>query len=162
VLGKELDASAGLMFESAPFAEGGEVSGMFSGELHVTTNVRDFDYSVTLYERLPTGELFHLSYVIGRASLAADPTTRTLLEPGVRTVIRFDRSRATSRRLQPGSRLVAVVTVNKNMFAQVNHGTGGDVSDERASDAGTPMRVQWHSDSYLSIPFARPGPDDAP
>lgn len=156
VQGKTLDGSAGLVFESAPLAEGGEVSGLVSGALHVTANRRDFDYSLTLYERMPSGALFHLTYIIGRASHAADPGRRTLLQPGVRTVIPFDQTRLTSRRLQPGSTLVAVVTVNKNPYAQVNHGTGGDVNDETPTPGEPPLRVQWHTDSFISVPFATP------
>lgn len=154
VVGKTLDASSGLVFESAPFDAAFEVSGLFSGELHVTTDRRDLDFAVTLYERLPTGELFQLSYIIGRASHADDMTVRRLLTPGRKAVVRFDRTRMTSRRLQPGSRLVAAVSVNKNAYAQVNHGTGKEVSDESIADAGTPMRVQWHTDSRIHIPIS--------
>lgn len=154
VVGKTLDASSGLVFESAPFDAAVEVSGLFSGELHVTTDRRDLDFAVTLYERMPTGELFQLSYIIGRASHADDMTVRRLLTPGRKAVVRFDRTRMTSRQLQPGSRLVAAVSVNKNAYAQVNHGTGKDVSDESIADAGTPMRVQWHTDSRIHIPIS--------
>lgn len=154
VIGKTLGASSGLVFESAPFDAAVEVSGLFSGELHVTTNRRDLDFAVTLYERLPTGELFQLSYIIGRASHADDLTTRRLLTPGRKAVIRFDRTRMTSRQLQPGSRLVAAISVNKNAYAQVNHGTGKDVSDESIADAGAPMRVQWHTDSRIHVPIS--------
>ena len=156
VVGKTLDGSSGLLFESAPFDTAVEVSGIFSGELHVTTDRRDLDFSVTLYERMPSGELFHLSYFLGRASHADDMRVRRLLTPGRRTVVRFDRARMTSRRLQPGSRLVAAVTVNKNPRAQVNHGSGKDVSDEDIRDAGPPMRVQWHTDSRIHIPLSFP------
>jgi len=47
-----------------------------------------------------------------------------------------------------------VVSVNKNPFAQVNHGTGKDVSDESIADA-TPLRVRWYADSFVRIPIAR-------
>lgn len=154
VIGKTLDASSGLVFESAPFEKAVEVSGLFSGELHVTTDRRDLDYAVTLYERLPTGELFQLSYIIGRASHAEDMTTRRLLTPGRKAILRFDRTRMTSRQLQPGSRLVVAVSVNKNAYAQVNHGTGKDVSDESIADAGKPMRVQWHTSSRIHVPIS--------
>jgi hypothetical protein len=155
VVGKTLDASSGLLFESAPFAESVEISGLFSGELFLTTDRRDLDFSVTLYERMPSGELFHLSYFLGRASHADDMTGRRLLTPGKKTRIRFDRSRMTSRRLQPGSRLVVVLTVNKNAYAQVNHGTGRDVSDESVRDADRPMRVLWHTDSRIFVPLSQ-------
>ena len=45
--------------------------------------------------------------------------------------------------------------VNKNSIAQVNMGTGKDVSDESLSDAGEPLQVRWHTDSYVNIPFDR-------
>lgn len=154
VVGKTLGASSGLVFESAPFDAAVEVSGLFSGELHVTTDRRDLDYAVTLYERMPSGELFQLSYIIGRASHADDMATRRLLTPGRKAVIRFDRTRMTSRQLQPGSRLVATVSVNKNAYAQVNHGTGKDVSDESIADAGAPTRVQWHTESRIHVPIS--------
>ncbi|WP_052108108.1 CocE/NonD family hydrolase [Aerolutibacter daejeonensis] len=156
VVGKTLDASSGLLFESAPFDTAVEVSGIFSGELHFTADRRDLDFSVTLYERMPTGELFHLSYFLGRASHADDMRVRQLLTPGRKTAVRFDRARMTSRRLQPGSRLVVAVSVNKNRFAQVNHGSGKDVSDEDVRDAGPPMQVQWHTDSRIHIPLSFP------
>lgn len=154
VIGKTLDASSGLVFESASFEKATEVSGLFSGELHVTTDRRDLDYAVTLYERLPTGELFQLSYIIGRASHADDMTTRRLLTPGRKAILRFDRTRMTSRQLQAGSRLVVAVSVNKNAYAQVNHGTGKDVSHESIADAGEPMRVQWHTSSRIHVPIS--------
>jgi putative CocE/NonD family hydrolase len=155
VVGKTLDASAGLLFESAPFAEAVEISGLFSGELFVTTDRRDLDFSVALYERMPSGDLFHLSYFLGRASHADDMTARRLLTPGKKTRIRFERTRMTSRRLQPGSRLVVALTVNKNAYAQLNHGTGRDVGDESLRDAGTPMRVLWHTDSRIFVPLSQ-------
>lgn len=155
ILGKQLDADSGLLFASAPFEQPVEVSGMFSGVLQVTVDKRDFDYSVTLYERKPSGELFHLSYFLGRASHADGMETRKLLQPGQRTTIRLDRSRMTSRRLEAGSRLLVAVTVNKNAYAQVNHGTGKDVSDEDLSDAGQPLHIQWHTDSHIIVPISK-------
>lgn len=155
ILGKQLDASSGLLFASAPFDQPVEVSGMFSGVMHVTIDKRDFDFSVTLYERKASGELFHLSYFLGRASHSDDMEVRKLLKPGQRTTIRFDRSRMTSRRLEAGSRLLVAVTVNKNAYAQVNHGTGMDVSDESINDAGQPLHIQWHTDSHITIPISK-------
>jgi len=53
--------------------------------------------------------------------------------------------------------LLAVVNVNKNPFAQVNHGTGKDVSDESSADAGAPLTVRWHTGSFLNVPITRAG-----
>ena len=46
-----------------------------------------------------------------------------------------------------------MLDVNKNAIAQVNYGTGGDVSDESIADADGPLRVRWHTDSYVTVPF---------
>ena len=64
-----------------------------------------------------------------------------------------------ARRLATGSRLLVKVDVLKDAMHQVNHGTGRDVSDERAADAGQPLRVDWHSDSVVSIPLRPATPD---
>lgn len=58
-----------------------------------------------------------------------------------------------SRRMAPGSRLVVLLDVDKNSFAQINYGTGKDVSDESIHDAGRPLTIEWHNDSFISAPF---------
>jgi hypothetical protein len=75
--------------------------------------------------------------------------------PGKREVIPFERVRMVSRQLSRGSQLVVVVNVNKNGFAQVNHGTGKDVSDESVADAGAPLRIRWYGDSFVRIPIRK-------
>lgn len=40
-------------------------------------------------------------------------------------------------------------------FAQVNYGTGKDVSDESVADARQPLEVQWYSDSFVKVPIRR-------
>jgi uncharacterized protein len=155
VIGKALDASSGLVFVSAPFDQPVEVSGMFSGELHITINKRDVDFSVTLYEHKSSGELFYLSHFLGRASHADSMEKRRLLTPGKRTIVRFDRTRMTSRKLEPGSRLLAAVTVNKNAYSQINYGSGKDVSDESIDDAAAPLQMQWHTDSRIIVPLSK-------
>lgn len=143
----------GLSFISEPFDEPVSVNGMFRGNLKVTINKRDFDFGVVLYEVMPDGALFHLSYFLGRASFARDMSVRRLLTPGRMESVPFERSMLTSRQLQPGSRLLAVLDVNLNPYHQINYGTGRDVSDESIADAGEPLRVDWHNDSYLEIPI---------
>lgn len=59
------------------------------------------------------------------------------------------------RELSKGSRLLLLLTVNKNAFAQVNYGTGGDVSDESVADAQKPLEVRWYSDSFVKVPIRR-------
>ena len=111
------------------------------------------DIGVVLYEVMPSGELFHLSYFVGRASYARDMSVRRLLTPGKVESIPFDRTRMVSRRLSKGSRLLVTLNVNKHPYAQINYGTGKDVSDEDINDAKTPLQIKWHNDSYVKIPI---------
>jgi hypothetical protein len=63
--------------------------------------------------------------------------------------------RLTSRKLQAGSRLVVVLSINKQPDLQITYGTGKDVSDESIQDAKVPLRIQWYGDSYVDIPVWR-------
>lgn len=155
IVGKKPDLSNGYAFISEPFTESVEISGAFSGEIKATINKKDMDIGVVLYEVMPNGELFHLFYFIGRASYAKDMSVRRLLTPGKAEAIPFDRTRMVSRRLSKGSRLLVTLNVNKNPFAQVNYGTGKDVSDEDINDAKPPLQIKWHNGSYVKIPIRK-------
>jgi hypothetical protein len=98
------------------------------------------------------GQLFYLSYFLGRASYAKDMSVRTLLTPGKIESIPFDRTRMVSRKIGKGSRLMITLNINKNAYAQVNYGTGKDVSDEDVRDGKIPLEIKWHNDSYVKIP----------
>lgn len=150
-----IDTANGIVFESEPFAQSIELSGLFSGHLAFTTNKRDFDVMVRLYERSAAGEYFQLSRYITRASYAADLTRRALLTPGEKQTIDFTSGRLTSRRFAPGSRLVALVQINKIAMMQINHGSGKDVSAETSADGGEPLTIDWHGESWLEVPVTR-------
>ena len=47
-----------------------------------------------------------------------------------------------------------LLTVNKNGNAQINYGTGKDVSDESIADAGDPLIARWYSDSVIHVPVS--------
>ena len=147
--------ATGPSFISEPFDAPVSVNGAISGVLGAVVNKRDFDFSVALYEVRPDGSLFNLTYYLGRASYAKDMTVRRLLTPGRLESLPFDRTPLTSRQMVAGSRLLLRVNVNKNPFAQVNYGTGKDVSDESVADAREPLRVRWATDSYIQVPIAR-------
>lgn len=153
ILRPELDQSSGHVYVSEPLKEARTLAGSFSGELHITINKRDVDLGVVLYELTPEGEYLHLSYFLGRASHADDMSRRKLLQPGRLQTVRFSRTRMVARELRAGSRLVVQVNVNKNDGAQVNMGSGKDVSDERLQDAGAPLRLVWHGSSFLNLPL---------
>jgi hypothetical protein len=56
---------------------------------------------------------------------------------------------------------MVLVDANKHPMAQVNYGTGKDVSDESIADAREPLRIEISSGSFFEIPLdnAIPRPD---
>jgi uncharacterized protein len=140
------------IFLSQPFEAPTVISGSFTGELDVIINKRDFDLGVTVYEAMPGGKLFHLGYAIQRASYAENPGKRHLFSPGKPEKVKFETTMV-SRQMMPGSRLLVMVDAIKNPFAQVNYGTGKDVSDESVKDAGDPLKIEIHGGSFFEIPL---------
>src|SRR6185312_1535509 len=132
-----------------------EVSGLH-GVFHLRVNKHDLDVGIALYEVLPDGQLFQLTYYTERASYAKDMSVRHLLTPGKETAIPFKQDYLFSRLIRPGSRLLLTVTVNKNAFAEVNYGTGKDVTAESVEDAGEPMQVDWLTSSYVRLRVRAP------
>jgi uncharacterized protein len=155
IVGKEPDFSTGFTFVSEPFDKPVSVEGVIEGVLNLTINKRDVDLGLNVYELMPDGKLFQITYFIGRASYAEDMSRRKLLTPGKKTAVPFDRVRMGVKQLGKGSRLLIAVNVNKDDSAQVNYGTGKDVSDETVADGKTPLQVKWHNDSYVKIPIRR-------
>ena len=146
-----------VMFVSDALTKPIEFSGLFSGRLDFTVNKMDMDLTLILFERLASGEyvrLFSPSYEI-RASYARDRVHRHLLKAGERQQLEFRSERMTSRQLLPGSRLVLVLGINKRPDREINYGTGNDVSEESIADGKVPLKIRWHSDSYIDIPVRR-------
>jgi putative CocE/NonD family hydrolase len=155
IVDKELSSWNGVVFASDPFLKPTELSGLFSGRLEFIVNKKDLDFSVELYELTARGEYVALSTYMARASYLRELGKRQLLTPGVRQRLDFRSGRLTSRRFQPGSRLVVVLSVLKGPGAQINYGTGKDVSDETMADAGEPLMIQWFGDSFIEVPVRR-------
>jgi putative CocE/NonD family hydrolase len=154
ILDKAIDRRNALVFVGEPLAQATEFSGLFSGQLDFELNKKDVDISIALYEQLPDGRYFQLSWYLARASYMKDRSHRELLVPG-RQQINFQNGRLTSRLLQPGSRLVAVIGVVKQPNRQINYGSGKDVSEETIVDGKEPIKIRWLSGSYLDIPISR-------
>ena len=153
IIQDELHDGHGIVYVGDPLPEAISIDGLFKGVLRLSINKKDLDVGIALYEKTPEGKYFALSYFLGRASHARDLTRRHLLTPGKMETIPFERTRFVSRQLSKGSRLVVVVNVNKNASAQVNMGTGKDVSDESAADAGQPLQIHWFNQSFIQIPI---------
>jgi predicted acyl esterase len=152
ILGAKPDLSRGLVFVTAPLRRSMEIDGFFSGHLEAIINKRDMDIEAVLYQILPSGAIMHLSYFLGRASYGDDLVTRRLFLPGQLRTIVFDRSRLVSRYVEKRSRLMLVLDVVKSPFAEINYGTGGDVSRENINDAKVPLKVRWSAGSYITVP----------
>jgi uncharacterized protein len=151
----KLEEENALVFVGDALSKPTALEGLFSGDLHFISNRRDFDFSVTLYELNAEGEYFELTWYLARASLVRDRSKRHLLKPGRRQHLAFRSSRLIGRQLPAGSRLVVALAINKHPGAQVNYGTGRDVSDESIADAAEPLRIQWLGNSSIEIPFRK-------
>ncbi len=154
IVQKTFDTWNSVAFVSEPFTDAPELSGFFSGRLDVVTNKRDFDFNVSLYELTPAGEYISLSNYMARASYVHDRSNRRLLTPGEPQHLDFTSGRMTSRKFQAGSRLIVEISIIRQPGAQINYGTGRDVSDETIADAGDPLTVQWLS-SRIDVPVWR-------
>jgi putative CocE/NonD family hydrolase len=147
----------GVVFESAPFKHTTDVTGAFSGHLDFTINKRDVDLAMTLYEHSAGGAYIRLlspAYQF-RASYARDRAHRRLMKAGKRQGLDFQSERLIGRRLQAGSRLVLVLSVQKRPDQEINYGTGGDVSEESLADGRRALKIRWHADSYVDLPIRR-------
>lgn len=155
IVTNDLGASQALVFATDPCDAPASINGPFTATVRFVSNKKDLDIALVLYEALPDGKFFHLSYTVTRASYAKDMSKRSLLTPGAVQTLTFDKTLLVSRQLNKGSRLLLVLDVNRSPYAQVNHGTGRDVSDESVADATEPLRIQWLTDSYISVPMSR-------
>ena len=155
VLSAKPEFKEAQLFVSEPFDAPVSLSGLFSARLQAITNKRDMDIAMVLYEITPSGEFFHLSWTVQRASFARDMTKRELLVPNRRQTIPLDNTHLVSRQLGKGSRLLLVLTINRSPDYQINYGTGKDVSAESIADAQEPLVVQWLGESTVTIPISR-------
>ena len=156
-ISRSLAPRHGTIYISEPLTKPTEFNGLFSGRLDFTVNKMDMDLSITLYELLAGGDyvrLFSPIYEL-RASFARDRSHRHLLKSGERQELAFKSERMTSRQLQPGSRLVMVLGINKRPDREINYGTGGDVSEEAIADGKVPLKIRWYSDSFIDIPVRK-------
>ncbi|RED23415.1 hypothetical protein BD847_2468 [Flavobacterium cutihirudinis] len=153
IIRKELDTTNGFVFISDPLKEPLLVNGSFLGEIKLSSNKKDLDVGVTLYEVMPDGSYFHLAYFIGRASYAKDITKRNLLKPNEIESFTFSNTHLVSKQLRKGSRLLITLNVNKNAFSELNYGTGKEVSEETIKDAKEPLKIKWYNDSFVKIPI---------
>jgi uncharacterized protein len=153
VIQDKLQDPNGLIFVTEPLDQPQELSGAVTGHFSIAINKKDVDLGFKLYEVMQDGKAFQLTRYISRASYAKDMSKRELLIPGLKTQVPIINSRINGKLIKKGSRLALVLNINKNPGAQVNMGTGKDVSDETIADAAEPLKIKWFSDSQIKIPL---------
>lgn len=151
--GKVPDARNGLAFVSEPLPQGLELDGRLSGTLDFEVDRMDLDLRLALYELPPGGGALQLGepYTF-RASYAGDRVHRRLLKDGERQQLVFSAEPMIARKLQPGSRLLLLLEVNKRPDEQINYGSGAEVSGESIADGRRPLRLRWYGDSVIELP----------
>jgi len=150
-----LDTHNALAFVSEPLPRDTEVTGILRLMLDVECNKKDMDLVVRVYEQRASGDYLQLSMpYMQRVSYLRDRSRRQLLQPGTRTLLRLEYPGPLARLVKAGGRLVVLLGVQKQRDAQINYGTGKDVSDETMADAGEPLRVRVFGSSYATFPIA--------
>ena len=145
-----------ITFISDPFENSFSINGCILGNLFATINKKDMDIRMSVFEQMPDGKYFALTNdYIGRSSYSSYHSKRKLLQPGVKEKIAINNNFFTSKLISKGSRLLIVLGVNKDLGWQINYGSGKDVSDETISDGKIPLKIKWHTDSYLKVPVWR-------
>jgi putative CocE/NonD family hydrolase len=160
VIQEKLNEPNGLIFITEAFEQTQQLVGSVTGYFNLSVNKKDVDIGFKFFELKSNGETFKLAHYISRASYAKDMSKRQLLTPNNKTMISIVNSTMTAKLIEKGSRLVMVLNVNKNSKAQVNMGTGKDVSEETIDDAGEPLEIKWFSDSEINIPITPWKPDN--
>lgn len=155
IIHQSLDTWNSVVFVSDPLTSPTELSGLFSGRLEFVTNKHDSDFNVSLYEITSARDYVALSYYMARASYVRDRSNRQLLVPGKREKLDFTSGRMTSRKFPVGGRLIVEIAIIKQPGAQINYGTGKDVSDETIADAGDPLTIRWLGSSIINVPLWR-------
>ncbi|KAF2327843.1 CocE/NonD family hydrolase [Flavobacterium ginsenosidimutans] len=144
-----------LVFESDPLENSTIISGSLKTSLKISTNKKDIDVEIQLYEKTAKDQYFALTNNLQRASFAKDRTKRQLLTPNKIETIDIEQTFIISKELEKGSSIVIVLGVNKNPNWEVNYGSGKNVSDETIADAKEPLQIKWYSDSTITIPILK-------
>jgi len=90
-----------------------------------------------------------------RASYADDMGVRKAPDSRSTRIHPFSHTALVSRQLSKGSRLLVLVTVNKNAWAQVNYGTGKDVERRISRRCEGTVECSWYNDSFVKVPLWR-------
>jgi len=149
----------GLVYHSAPFTEGTEVTGYLKLVAWIALDVPDTDFQAAVSEITLDGSHILLAQDLVRARYRESLRQEKLVVPGEINRYEFDGFTFFSRQITKGSRLRLVITCPNSIYLQKNYNSGGVVARESAQDART-AHVTLHHDgehpSYLELPIVTP------
>ena len=118
-----------LVYTSDPFPNGVEVTGTVGITLHVSSDVKDTDFTVKLIDVAPDGTAYNLDETIQRARYREGYDKEVFMEPGQTYEIELS-PLSTSNWFGPGHRIrIEVSSSNFPRFMR-NMNTGGNTWDE--------------------------------
>jgi uncharacterized protein len=152
IIDSTLEIHNSLFFKTAPILDSLSINGSFMAQLNAMINKKDMDLNIYLFEEQANGKYFYLSNFLCRASFAKNISKRQLLKPNIVETIPISAGTFVSKKIDIGSKIVLVISINKSPKHQINYGTGKDVSTESIKDASEPLQIKWYNDSYIKIP----------
>ncbi len=148
----------GLVYHSAAFTKGTEITGWVRFVAWISLNVPDTDFSVALSEILPNGKVIKLTQDLLRARYRDSLREEKLVVPGEINQYTFDGFTFFSRRIGKGSRLRLIINCPNTIYLQKNYNSGGVVAKETNKNARTAQITLYHDSgyrSYLEIPITK-------
>src|SRR5262249_53505155 len=147
----------GVVYESEPFTEATEITGVLKFMAWIALDVPDTDFQVTVSEILSDGRSILLTNDQMRARYRESLRQERLVGSGEINCYEFKRFPYFSRRLAKGSRLRLVLSSPNSIHLQKNYNSGGVVAEESKKDARTgpvPLYHDVEPPSRLEIPVA--------
>lgn len=140
----------GVVYHSEPFTQPTEISGFVKLTAWLAIDVRDTDFTASLYEILPDGTSVLLTADQLRARYRTSLSAPELATPG--SIERYDFTRFNwfSRRVSKGSRLRLVLSSPNSINLEKNYNTGGRVESESGKDARTAHVRVYHDAAHPS------------
>jgi len=144
-----------LVYTSDPFPEGVEVTGTIGITLHVSSDVKDTDFTVKLIDVAPDGTAYNLDETIQRARCREGYDKEVFMEPGQTYEIELS-PLSTSNWFAPGHRIrVEVSSSNFPRFMR-NMNTGGNTWDETTGVvAHSVIHHSREHPSQIRVPIVR-------
>jgi putative CocE/NonD family hydrolase len=145
-----------LIYHSAPFEKGREVSGFFKLVAWIAIDQPDTDFKVSIFEIGVDGSSLLLSEDWLRARYREGLRKENLICTKEPLLYNFERFTFVSRLIRQGSRLRIVIGPINSIYSQKNYNSGGLVSAESIQDARTVTVKLYHDASHpsaLYIPF---------